>query len=311
MSRTSFDTLAKDLAVDLLASLGRVESDLRIVAEPQFADLFIELSGIELPHAGPRAFVGRLLERFTLLEFAQRRPDLATLATWTSKRDAKWHTLRTDAARHGSALPRRPPLLLVLSAGDPKTLRAEYPLHPMPELPGCFQGAPANTVRLVVLSKLAPTRSTLLLRCMGNGATLRRALAELSALPVGAPERALAARWITRFHLQRLRNPKPIHPEVAMQFQQLYETIMQQQLQKGIAQGVERGIEQGIERGIERGVALVRRQCVRRLARALTAGEEATLRDRFVRLGPDRLADLVLDATPAELTAWLADPDAR
>ena len=38
MSRTSFDTLAKDLAVDLLASLGRVESDLRIVAEPQFAD---------------------------------------------------------------------------------------------------------------------------------------------------------------------------------------------------------------------------------------------------------------------------------
>ncbi len=292
MSRTSFDTLAKDLAVDLLASLGRVESDLRIVAEPQFADLFIELSGIELPHAGPRAFVGRLLERFTLLEFAQRRPDLATLATWTRKRDAKWHTLRTEAARHGSAIPRRPPLLLVLSAGDPKTLRAEYPLHPMPELPGCFQGAPANTVRLVVLSKLAPTRSTLLLRCMGNGATLRRALAELSALPVGAPEQALAARWITRFHLQRLRNPKPIHPEVTMQFQQLYETIMQQQqlqrgIEQGIAQGVERGIAQGVERGIaqgvERGIALVRRQCVRRLARALTAGEEATLRDRFVR----------------------------
>lgn len=150
-----------------------------------------------------------------------------------------------------------------------------------------------------MLAKLAPTRSTLLLRCMGNGAALRRALAELSALPVGAPERTLAARWITRFHLQRLRNPEPIDPEVAMQFQQLYETIMQQQLQRGI------------EQGIEQGIALVRRQCVRRLARGLTAGEEASLRTRFVRLGPDRLADVVLDATPAELTAWLADPDAR
>ena len=291
MSRTPFDNLAKDLAVDLLTPLGRVESDLRIVAEAQFADLFLELLSLELPRTGPRAFVGRLVERYTLVEFAQRLPDLATMSTWTRKRDAQWNTLRLDAKRDGRPRPKRPPLLLVLSAGDPKTLRVEYPLDLMPQMPGCFQGPPAGTVRLVVLSRLARTRETLLLRCMGTGATMLRALTELSALSPNTPERILAARWIARFHLQRQINPTPIDPEVAMQFQQLYEAIMQQQLEKGIAPLV--------------------RLCVRRLGRALTPPEEAALATRLERVGPDRLADVVLDSTPDALAAWLADPEAR
>ncbi len=311
MSRTPFDNLSKDLALALLAPLGRVESDLRIVAEAQYADLFLELLSAEVPRTGPRAFVARLVERYTLLEFAQRPPGLVTMTTWTRKRDAQWNTLRVEAKRDGRPRPRRPPLLLVLSAGDPKTLRAEYPLHPMPGIAGCFQGAPANTVLLVVLSKLGRTRGTLLLRCMGRGATLLQALRELSALPPDAPERVLAARWIARFHLQRQTHPTSIDPEVAMQFQQIYEAMMQQQLDKGIEKGIEKGREQGIAQGIEKGIAPLVRLCVRRLGRALTPGEEVALAARLERVGPDRLADVVLDSAPAELAAWLADPDAR
>jgi hypothetical protein len=49
----------------------------------------------------------------------------------------------------------------------------------------------------------------------------------------------------------------------------------------------------------------------RRAGRPLTEAEQATLLTRFDRVGPDRLGDVVLDFTPAELAAWLADPDAR
>jgi hypothetical protein len=48
----------------------------------------------------------------------------------------------------------------------------------------------------------------------------------------------------------------------------------------------------------------------RRLARALTPDEQATLSARFEIVGPDRLCDLVFDLDAAALAAWLADPAA-
>ena len=48
----------------------------------------------------------------------------------------------------------------------------------------------------------------------------------------------------------------------------------------------------------------------RRLRRALSAEEHRTLSDRAVRLGPNRLGDVVLDLSPDALAAWLSDPSA-
>jgi hypothetical protein len=62
----------------------------------------------------------------------------------------------------------------------------------------------AGCVRLVVVSELPRTRDTLLLRLMGGGRTLRDAIADLTALPVDAPERILALP-----HLKRLRIAAP------------------------------------------------------------------------------------------------------
>ena len=49
----------------------------------------------------------------------------------------------------------------------------------------------------------------------------------------------------------------------------------------------------------------------RRLRRALTEAEHATVLDRLSVVGPARLGDVVLDLDGAQLAAWLADPDAR
>jgi hypothetical protein len=53
------------------------------------------------------------------------------------------------------------------------------------------------------------------------------------------------------------------------------------------------------------------RQFERRLGRALTDDQRATLEQRLDALGAERLGDVVLDLGPRKLAAWLANPDAR
>ncbi len=67
---------------------------------------------------------------------------------------------------------------------------------------------------------------------------------------------------------------------------------------------VEKGRQEGRELEHERLYA-------RRLGRALREGERATLRERWARLGADRLLDLALESSAEALAAWLADPAAR
>ena len=59
--------------------------------------------------------------------------------------------------------------------------------------------------------------------------------------------------------------------------------------------------QQGREEGLRPLVHLFER----RLGRALSAAERATLTERLRKQGPDRVGDVVLDLSPAELSAWL------
>ena len=69
--------------------------------------------------------------------------------------------------------------------------------------------------------------------------------------------------------------------------------------------------KQGKEKGREEGLGPLAHQFERRLNRALTAAERAVLVRRLDILGPARLGDVVIDASPDALAAWLAAPDAR
>lgn len=79
-------------------------------------------------------------------------------------------------------------------------------------------------------------------------------------------------------------------------------------VKKYVAQGREQGLEQGLERGRE---LECERLYERRLGRTLGDVERATLRERWGRLGADRLGDVLLDSSAEVLAAWLADPEAR
>ena len=83
------------------------------------------------------------------------------------KRDAWWQALARESQRRKVALPKLPPVLCALSAGDPVEAREAHWLRPIEGSPGCYEGPPSGTFRLVVLSQLPRTRATLVARSMG------------------------------------------------------------------------------------------------------------------------------------------------
>lgn len=66
-------------------------------------------------------------------------------------------------------------------------------------------------------------------------------------------------------------------------------------------------LTEGVEKGLEKSLT---HQFERRLGRPLSDAERATFRQRLLSLGSDRLGDVVLDLTAADLATWLADPAA-
>lgn len=70
----------------------------------------------------------------------------------------------------------------------------------------------------------------------------------------------------------------------------------------------EKGVERGVGQGVERTMVQL---FSRRLARALTRDERATLTARIVTLGVDRVGEVVLTDDADALARWLADPAAQ
>jgi len=65
-------------------------------------------------------------------------------------------------------------------------------------LRGIYESPPLLCTRLKLVSELPVTRDTLLVRLLGAGSALKKAIAELQALPADAPERRPATVALDR-----------------------------------------------------------------------------------------------------------------
>ena len=282
MARTPFDTYAKDLTLAMLTPFGAAESDARISAEAQYADLRF----VRAPRRGGDGiddFLTRALAPRMLFEFAHHPPDVATVVSWLVKRDVWFLALRREARRRRQKGPTLPPTLCALTAGDPVEARVAWGML-TPTSPGCYDGPPSGTYKLIVINQLPVTRDTLLVRTMGGGATLRGALAELDALPLDARERTLAAPRIGQLRIALLGDPSPEAKEIVMQAQKIYDKLMQQQLNLGRKEGRQEGLAEGLRAAIAdvctaRGLKLTTPQ----RARLAAEGDAATLRQWHAR----------------------------
>jgi hypothetical protein len=182
--------------------------------------------------------VARLLSE----EFFHDTPNGRKLAACMIKHGAFRHILSLRE-------PRPPiPMQWVISAGRPRGGMKGLWLRPMTSWPsGIYKGPPLLWTRLVVVSELPVARNTL--RLMGDGAVLRRALAELKALPADAPERTLALPILLRFRLDVPTDPSKQtrdDKEFLVQTQDIVDTWRQEAVQEGVKQGLQEGVERGV-----------------------------------------------------------------
>ena len=228
----------------------------------------------------------------------------------------------------GARAPGSPPIavLWALSTGRPKEVMRGFAFRPLRKWPaGVYAGPlPAIPFRIVVLSELPEDRTTLPLRLLGRGATLRRAVRELMALPPEVWERQHILPLLVRLQveIQDAETNTVLteeEKEVLVTAQELVKNIQETAHRQGLEKGLEKGRQQGLElvkniketaqrQGQEKGLVQL---FALKLARPISDEEQAVLRGRFDTIGPDRIGALLLQLPGDALAAWLADPNAQ
>ncbi len=153
---------------------------------------------------------------------------------------------------------------------------------------------------VVSLRELPDTDDTLLLRLLAKQLA-RGAVTTLRERAFADPRLAPLLQTMVEY----VRSLDPDDPgdqsmlDVATEMKKWEQALLRQGLRKGRKEGKLEGLQPLL------------RQFARRLGRALTEAERAEVLARFDSVGADRLGDVVLDLSPAELAAWLGDPNAR
>jgi flagellar biosynthesis/type III secretory pathway protein FliH len=147
-----------------------------------------------------------------------------------------------------------------------------------------------------------------MLRLLGAGAVLRRAIAELEALPADAAERMLALPILVRLRLAVPSEPAqrtPDDQEFLMDTQDVVETWRREAIQEGREEGVKQGLEEGVKQGLEQGE---RKLLLRMLRRRFGAEVDGEMERRVAAASAEQIevwAERVLSATT--LAEVLAD----
>jgi hypothetical protein len=120
-------------------------------------------------------------------------------------------------------------------------------------IPGFHTTAKLYRMHIVVVRDVPETRDTLLLRLMGSGATLKRALRQLRELPLDAWEVRLARPKILAFRIEVTQNPSEETMTYLDELNALYDRWRQETLALGREEGLRTGLARGREEGREKG----------------------------------------------------------
>lgn len=189
-----------------------------------------------------------------LLEMLQRTPGPIETRENLRKQLTLDHAVALDAAEKN--LP-RPPLLHLwqIPTSRPNEVLDGYGMTRRKGWPrGFYFGPSLLGMAVVVLSELSRRRDTLLLRLLGRGRVLERAIADLKALPADAVEREVAMSPLVALRFEVTHNPTPTDEErdFLMSTQDLYEQWEQQVTAKGKAEGKAEGRAEGEAKNLVR-----------------------------------------------------------
>jgi hypothetical protein len=198
--------------------------------------------------------LGRMADGSCTLEFFHNTPSGDEVADCLIKHGEFRHFLSRRQT------PPPVPTQWVISSGRPNAGIDGLWLRPSSDWPrGFYEGPPLLWTRLVVVNELPISRDTLLVRLLGAGAVLKRAVAELTELQAESPERTLALPILLRLRLTMPSDPvkqTTDDQEFLMDTEDIVEKWRQTAIQEGVARGVEQGRAQGVAQGIGRSVIM-------------------------------------------------------
>jgi hypothetical protein len=196
----------------------------------------------------------------------------------------------------------------MISPGRPRSLIAHTGMKLMDDWPSGFWHMDGQfRVHLIVVRDLPATPDTLLLRLLGNGERLERAMAELDELPQRSPLRQrlaeVALAWRGKI-FETSREKPMMSPET----QALYDELKHQLRSEGWKEGRKAGRQEGRKAGRQEGrkageQALVRKLLTLRFGKLPPDAEQRLKRASLAEL--ERWAERVL--TARNLAAVLAD----
>ena len=253
--RNRFDQFGKQMLRAALEGHCVVETDAEVPAEPRRIDLWFMLRDARAPLPEHLGLLGRIARRAGTLELFHNPPSVHELVACLVKQGE----FRLHLPRRAAAPPLPLPIQWILCAGRPGRAIEGLGFRPIPGWPsGVYEGPPLLWTRLVVVNELSLTRSTLMLRLLGAGAVLQRAITEIKALPVDAPERMLAFPLLVAFGLTVESEPDmrtPEEEEFLMYTADMVEMWRKLAVQEGVVQGLKQGLEEGLSKGLDEGLS--------------------------------------------------------
>ncbi len=291
-----FDQLIKRLVRKGLSPAGRVETEAEVTPDALRIDVwFVPYAGRAHKVLAPLGLLGRMGRTSCTLEPYHRTPSGEQAADCI----AKHRFFCRELARR---TPRPPaPMQWILSSGRPSTALVGFCFRRSRQGPGIYDGPALARTRIVVVSELPRTRDTLLVRLMGAGRTLKRAIADVRALPPDAPERRLALPILVRLRLEIPADPAK---QTTLDREFLMTTQDVDKYLEGLHQ---KGLKEGLEKGFSRAVLAAYRARFGAPPAAVVAavegaGDQAEL---------ERLLEMVTTLSAEDVAAALRKPGAK
>jgi hypothetical protein len=252
--RNRYDQFGKQMVRAALEGHCAVESDAEVPAETRRIDLWFMLREAHASLPEHLGLLGSIASCAGTIELFHNTPSGDELIACLIKQAE----FRLHLPRRMAAPPLPLPIQWIISAGRPDRGIAGLAFRPMGGWPsGIYEGPPQLWTRLVVVNELPVARNTLMLRLLGAGAVLRRAIAELKALPADAPERMLALPLLVQFRLTVESEPDlrtPEDEEFLMDTANIVEMWRQLAVQEGVVQGLKQGLDEGLSKGLKQGL---------------------------------------------------------
>jgi hypothetical protein len=300
----ALDWFAKGIMQGALEGVRTVHIEEQVTPEVLSLDAWI--SPLEGVSADDRGLLGQMTRERCVLEPYQpvaSLDDIDHASLRVTLLHDKQKAQEPPSAEGRRRLPPRPILWIITATRDRGVLREWLCVRDPAFCRGVYRSRVATRgPRVVVVEELPRTQATLLVRMMGHGEVLQRALDELRALPPGAWERAVLAPLLRVIRRDLERRGIVVYDLEADPVIIDYKILVAE---------AEAEKKRYIDEGRSEGLRPVVSMCELRLGRALTEAERTAVSARLDVVGPRRLGEVVLQLAPDALAAWLADPEAR